>query len=129
MMANVPPQGDRPMAPPSTSTLRKKRILLVEDSRDIAEGIKSTLQEHYFVDVELDSVKAFTFYRPRFYDLIFLDYKMDGYRFYQNIRRIDAKAKVCMITAYEEFGSRLHKSYSDGLGHGSRSSADIEEAI
>jgi CheY-like chemotaxis protein len=114
-MGNVPPQNGNPIVLPSVSSLKKKRVLLIEDSRDIAESIMAFLQKDCFIDVENDSVKAFSSYRPGFYDLIFVDEfmpKMDGYELFRNIRRIDARAKVCMMSANNGIGSRMRESHA-----------------
>ena len=115
-MGNVPPQNSNSIVSPSASSLRKKRILLVEDSREIAESMTAVLKKDCFIDMENDSVKAFSSYRPGFYDLIFVDEsmpKMDGYQLFRNIRRIDARAKICMMSANGGGGSRLRESYGD----------------
>jgi DNA-binding response OmpR family regulator len=120
MMASAPPEHDLPLAPPSISTPRKKRILIVAYDRDVAESIRMTLREHYFLDMQLNVDKAFTFYKLRFYDLVLVEHmkpKIDGYRFCQNIREIDTSVKVCLIMAYDEIGSRMHEPNSHGHMH------------
>jgi DNA-binding response OmpR family regulator len=105
MMATVPPQQDIPLFLPSATLPRKIRILLVGDSREEAESIRNALREHCYVDVELDAQRAYSSYRPRFYDVILIDYntrQTDGYQLYRNIRMIDKTAKVCLITAHGE---------------------------
>jgi DNA-binding response OmpR family regulator len=105
MMATVPPQQDIPLLSPSATLTRKIRILLVGDSRDEADIMKNALQEHCYVDVQLDAQKAYSSYRPRFYDVVFVNNttnNMDGYQFYSKIRVIDKTTKVCLITAHPE---------------------------
>jgi CheY-like chemotaxis protein len=105
MMATVPPQQDIPLLSPSATLTRKIRILLVGDSRDEAEIIRNVLQEHCYVEVELDAQRAYSSYRPRFYDLVLIDnntHQMDGYQLCQKIRMIDKMTKVCLLTTHAE---------------------------
>jgi DNA-binding NtrC family response regulator len=107
-MSNVSPRENSPAPPPNI--VRKKRILVVDDERDITDSVRSALKAHYWVDVGGSSVQALALYRPRFYDLIILDYRMpsiDGLALYQKIKSIDPKVKFCFITAYEELHTRI----------------------
>jgi DNA-binding NtrC family response regulator len=97
-------------APSQSSTQKKKRILIVEDERDIADAIKAALKSDYWVDNGGTAFQAIRSYRPKFYDLIILDYRMpnmDGFAFYQQVKNIDPQVKICFITAYEEFHSKI----------------------
>lgn len=112
MMVNVSLEGQRQSGKPiqDPTQRKKKRILIVDDERDISESIKSVLKSHgYLVDTS-DAVRAYSSYRPHFYDLIILDYRMpnmDGYALFQEIRRINIKQKICFISAYEEFEKKI----------------------
>jgi len=110
MMATTPPSATTSKPTTSSNGSRKKRILVVDDERDITDSIRSALKAHYWVDVGGSSSQALSSYRPGFYDLILLDYRMpsiDGFAFYQQIKRIDSKVKVCFITAYEELQTKM----------------------
>ncbi|OLC26028.1 MAG: hypothetical protein AUH37_01580 [Candidatus Nitrososphaera sp. 13_1_40CM_48_12] len=111
MMATTPPMRENRDTSKSTSnSSRKKRILVMDDERDITDSIRSALKAQCWVDVGGSSSQALSSYRPGFYDLILLDYRMptiDGFAFYQQIKRIDPKVKVCFITAYEELHSKI----------------------
>ena len=108
MMANVTQQGE-PVAKPAQSQ-RKRRILVVDDERDIADSIKVILQKRgYWVETS-DAVRAYSSYRPNFYDLIILDYRMpnmDGFALFEQIKRINSRQKICFITAYEGLEKRF----------------------
>ena len=110
-MATTPPMRENHDTFKSTSnSARKKKILVVDDERDITDSIRSALKAQYWVDVGGSSSQALSSYRPGFYDLILLDYRMptiDGFAFYQQIKGIDPKVKVCFITAYEELHSKI----------------------
>ena len=113
MMANSSPKGEIIASPTPSSTSktsRKKRILIVDDERDITESLKLALKSQYWVDIGGSSSQAIIAFKPRFYDLILLDYRMpniDGFAFYEHVKRIDPDIKICFITAYEDFHSRL----------------------
>jgi DNA-binding response OmpR family regulator len=94
----------------SRSAAQKKHILIVDDERDVTESIKAILQKHGYWVETADSVQAYSSFRPHFYDLIILDYRMstmDGFALFQEIRRIDSKQKVCFITAYEGLEKKI----------------------
>lgn len=83
----------------------KNKILLVEDEPDIAFAFKIGLEDNGFVvDAYVNPKEAAVNFKPDLYDLLLLDIKMphlNGMEFYQRMREIDKKVKVCFITASE----------------------------
>ena len=69
------------------------RILLVDDEKDTEYAFALILKaEGYIVDAYNDPVKALLAFKPAYYDLIILDYRMaplDGLALIQKIRAID----------------------------------------
>ena len=113
MMANAAPGGENINASRAGSNqngTRKKRILIVDDERDITVSIKAALSSSYRVDIGGTATQAIHSYKSGAYDLILLDYRMpnmDGFAFYQQIKTIDPKVRFCFITAYEELSTKI----------------------
>jgi DNA-binding response OmpR family regulator len=108
-MENTPPKPEMSNSKISSSA-RKKHILIVDDEKDITDSIKSALNDHYWVDIAVNALDALKAYRPHYYDLILLDFRMpniDGAELFQEIKRYDPKQKVCFITAYEGLDKRI----------------------
>src|SRR4051812_26092433 len=86
---------------------KNKRILLVDDEPDIALAFKIGLEDSGFVvDVFNEPKVAFSSFKSDFYDLLLLDIKMpklNGIEFYQRMKEVDKKVKVCFITASEVY--------------------------
>lgn len=61
---------------PNSGSARKKRILVVDDERDITESIKSALKDRYWVDTAGSALDGLRSYKPHFYDLILLDFRL-----------------------------------------------------
>lgn len=87
-----------------TSTL--SRLLAVDDELDIIFMLKVILEQCGFsIDVFNDPNVALIKFKPHYYDLLLLDVKMpqmNGFELYQQIAKVDTKAKVCFFTAYGE---------------------------
>lgn len=84
---------------------RKKRILIVEDEKNIADIIEYNIQKQgYETDVAYDGEKGLALALTGKYDLILLDVmlpKMDGFEICRRVRmRLDTP--VIMLTAREE---------------------------
>ena len=81
------------------------RILLVDNEPDIALGFEMGLKDNGFeVDAFNDPQIALSKFKADLYDLLLLDIKMpkmNGIEFYQKMKEIDKKVKVCFITASE----------------------------
>jgi two-component system catabolic regulation response regulator CreB/two-component system response regulator ChvI len=81
------------------------RILLVDNEPDIALAFKIGLEDNGFVvDTFNDPQIASANFKDGLYDLLLLDIKMPkmtGIEFYQRMKEIDKKVKVCFITASE----------------------------
>lgn len=81
------------------------RILLVDNEPDIALGFEIGLEDNGFVvDSFNDPQMALSKFKAGLYDLLLLDIKMpkmNGIEFYQKMKEIDKKVKVCFITASE----------------------------
>jgi CheY-like chemotaxis protein/predicted transcriptional regulator len=84
-----------------------KRILVVDDESDISSAIKIGLEDSGFaVDVFNDPHEALAGFKPGFHDLLIFDVKMprmSGFELYREISKIDDKAKVCFLTAFEMY--------------------------
>ena len=99
------------------------RILAIDDEPDLTMLCKMAL-EHYGFEVNTfnDPKEALSNYKPGYYDLVILDIKMpkmDGFELYHEIKKKDANAKVCFLTAselyYEEFRKKEYGALDKGL--------------
>jgi CheY-like chemotaxis protein len=93
----------------------------VDDEPDNASIFSMGLEDGGFeVDAYTDPLLALTNFKSghKKYDLLILDIKMpdmNGFRLFEEIQKIDDKAKACFLTAYgegytEEFGKRFPSS-------------------
>ena len=93
----------------------KKRILLVDDECDITIAFRMSLESNGFiVDTFNDPQGALSNFKAGVYDLLLIDIKMpkmNGFELYQEIERIDNKAKVCFITAFEVYYKSLRELF------------------
>jgi DNA-binding response OmpR family regulator len=97
------------------------RILLVDNEPDIALAFKIGLEDNGFVvDTFNDPQIASTNFKDGLYDLLLLDIKMPkmtGIEFYQRMKKIDKKVKVCFITASEiYYYEKITKELLPNLG-------------
>jgi CheY-like chemotaxis protein len=98
------------------------RILLVDDEKDTEYAFALILKaEGYIVDAYNDPVKALLAFKPDYYDLILLDYRMaplDGLALIQKIRALDRLAKAILVTAWETqyIGNEIRKWFINVLG-------------
>ena len=95
---------------------KEKRILIVDDETDVNYTFETVLEENGFVvDSFDDPVLALNSFKPDLYDLVLLDIKMpamDGFKLYEEMKKIDDKFKVCFLTASEMFYEQYRPSYS-----------------
>jgi two-component system, OmpR family, response regulator ChvI len=94
---------------------KKPRILLVDDEQDITFSFRMSLENNGFVvDTFNDPKEALSNFKSGFYDLLLIDIKMpkmNGFELYQEIEKIDNKAKVCFITAFEVYYESLREVF------------------
>ena len=99
------------------------RILAIDDEPDLTMLCKMALEHDGFeVNTFNDPKEALSNYKPGYYDLVILDIKMpkmDGFELYHEIKKKDANAKVCFLTAselyYEEFRKKEYGALDKGL--------------
>jgi two-component system, OmpR family, response regulator ChvI len=94
----------------------KKRILVVDDEPDNTLVFKIGLEDGEFeVDAFNDPLLALSAFKPDSYDLLILDIKMptmNGFVLYEEIKKVDDKAKVCFLTAFgEEYTEEFRKRF------------------
>jgi two-component system, OmpR family, response regulator ChvI len=93
------------------------KILIVDDDPDIILSFKNGLESNGFeVDSYNDPLLALKNFKANFYDLLLIDIRMPdmtGFEFYQEINKIDNKAKVCFITAFEVYYRALLEQFAD----------------
>jgi CheY-like chemotaxis protein len=91
----------------------KTRVMIVDDEPDVISILKIVLEDNGFqVDSFEDPILALRTYKTGLYDLLILDIKMpemDGFELYDEVKKIDDKAKVCFLTASEMYYSKLRK--------------------
>jgi two-component system, OmpR family, response regulator ChvI len=94
---------------------KKKRILLVDDEHDITFSLGIGLENNGFaVDIFNDPQEALSNFKAGLYDLLLIDVKMpkmNGFELYQEIEKMDNKAKVCFITAFEVYYNSLRELF------------------
>ncbi|HEY7078890.1 MAG TPA: response regulator [Nitrososphaeraceae archaeon] len=92
-----------------------KRILIVDDEADINIVLREILESNGFTVDSFDNPRyALENFIPHFYDLLILDIKMpemNGFSFYREIKKLDEKIKVCILTA----AKINYREYSDIL--------------
>jgi CheY-like chemotaxis protein len=96
------------------STLKTKKIMLVDDEADILWLFKMILESdaRLKVDAFADPIIALENFRPGLYDLLLIDIampKMNGFELYDKIRKLDKKVKVSFVTASEMFYEEIRK--------------------
>lgn len=106
----------------------KKRIMLVDDEKDISMVLKSGLERHGF-DVETynSPFDALSHFKPGRYDLLLLDIRMpgmSGFELYDEIKKLDRKVKVRMISAVE-----VHEDESKRYFSGERTDQIIKKPV
>ena len=93
------------------------KILIVDDDPDIILSFKNGLKSNGFeVDSFNDPFLALKNFKANFYDLLLIDIRMPdmtGFEFYQEINKIDNKAKVCFITVFEVYYRALLEEFAD----------------
>jgi len=87
-----------------------KKILVVDDEIDSNPSLKLVLEENGFkVDVFKDPLSALENIKTNLYDLLIIDtnmYKANGLTIYDEIKKIDDKARVCFLTASQTYAHR-----------------------
>ena len=80
-----------------------KRILIVDDEKDIGRTFKMILENYGFeIDFFTDPVLALETFKPNLYDLTILDIKMpeiNGFELYDKLKSRDPKIKTLFISA------------------------------
>ena len=88
------------------------RIFLIEDERQLAEGLVKILRQHdYAVDWVTDGAVADALLKTEHFDLIILDLglpKLDGLEVLKRLRHRDVRTPVLILTAYGDVDSRVN---------------------
>ncbi len=89
--------------------------MLVDDEQDITFALSTGLEDKAFaVDAVNDPQEALSNFKAGLYDLLLIDVKMpkmNGFELYREIEKIDNKAKVCFITAFEVYYKSLRELF------------------
>lgn len=87
------------------------RVLLVEDSYNLADTLSSALQrEHYIVDVAYDGQQGYEYAASGIYDAAILDLmlpKLNGYEVLARLRRDKSPLPVLILSAKSELDDKL----------------------
>ena len=96
----------------------KKRILIVDDERDVGDSIKIVLNNYGFdVDSFTDAIEALKNFKPDFYDLVILDVRMpeiNGFELYDKFKSKDPNIRTLFLTALgdvEAYNTTSNKVY------------------
>jgi len=95
----------------------KVLILVVDDQFGDRETLKGILEDKgYKVATAMDGSEAIKMVKEKHYDIIFLDIKlpdMNGVQVFEEVKQIDPKAAVIMMTGYS-MEDLVRKAISDG---------------
>ena len=115
----------------------KKRILIVDDEKDVGWTLKLILENYGFdIDCFTDSATALEKFKPNLYDLIILDIRMaeiNGFELYDELKSRDSNIKTLFITALssvEPYNTRNSKVYPlRGVQHFMKKPVSSEELL
>ncbi|MGA8739151.1 MAG: response regulator [Nitrososphaeraceae archaeon] len=115
----------------------KKRILIVDDEKDVGWTLKLILENYGFdIDCFTDSATALEKFKPNLYDLIILDIRMaeiNGFELYDELKSRDSNIKTLFITALssvEPYNMRNSKVYPlRGVRHFMKKPVSSEELL
>ena len=115
----------------------KKRILIVDDEKDVGWTLKLILENYGFdIDCFTDPVVALEKFKPNLYDLIILDIRMaeiNGFELYDELKSRDSNIKTLFITALssvEPYNTRNSKVYPlRGVRHFMKKPVSSEELL
>jgi DNA-binding response OmpR family regulator len=95
----------------------RPRILILDDEADITSILRKGLEQYGFdIATYNDPLQALSNFKPGLYDTILLDINMphmDGFELYQELQKIDGKARVCFMTAFEVYYEALKELFPD----------------
>ena len=114
-----------------------KRILIVDDEKDVGMTLKLILENHGFdIDCFTDPAMALETFKPNLYDLIILDIRMaeiNGFELYDELKSRDSNIKTLFITALsrvEPYNTRNSKVYPlRGVRHFMKKPVSSEELL
>ncbi|HET7147658.1 MAG TPA: response regulator [Candidatus Nitrosopolaris sp.] len=90
-----------------------KKILIVDDEPDVCTVLKKVLEQYGFdADSYDDPILALENFKAGLYELLLLDIKMpemDGFRLFQEMKKIDNQIKVCFLTASEMYYEKIRE--------------------
>ena len=93
------------------------RVLIVDDEVDITDALKAGLERRGFkVDTYNDPLEALSGFKPGLYDISILDIrmpKMNGFELYREMRKVDGRASVCFLTAFDVHKEEFDKMFPD----------------
>ena len=115
----------------------KKRILILDDEKDVGWTLKLILENYGFdIDCFTDSATALEKFKPNLYDLIILDIRMaeiNGFELYDELKSRDSNIKTLFITALssvEPYNTRNSKVYPlRGVRHFMKKPVSSEELL
>jgi two-component system, OmpR family, response regulator ChvI len=103
-------------------------LLIVDDDPDILQSFRVGLTDNNTIgpvfgqearlriDTYTNPKSALSDFRADTYDLLLLDIKMpemNGFELYEELKKIDAKPKICFITAFETYYELLKKDFPE----------------
>jgi DNA-binding response OmpR family regulator len=95
--------------------MQNKRILIVDDEKDITYTFKIGLEQQGFEVITYnDAELALSQFKENSFDLLLLDIKMpkiSGFELYRRLKKIDSKPKVCFITAFDVYYDEFKKVF------------------
>lgn len=99
-----------------SSAMGNKRILIVDDEKDITDTFKMGLEQQgrFEVITYNDPELALSQFKENWFDLLLLDIRMpkiSGFELYRRLKKIDSKPKVCFITAFEVYYDEFKKVF------------------
>jgi two-component system, OmpR family, response regulator ChvI len=93
----------------------RKRILIVDDDRDILFTFKSCLEGvGWEVTCYDESLTALYKFKPGYYDRLLIDIRMpnlNGFELVDRLRIMEKDLKVCFVTAFEGYYWTLREIY------------------